>query len=55
MVLGRPDLDPGGQNDLQKYKSYEMLDVIFLRAEGFSRNFYVLYEGRGINKLQFFW
>jgi hypothetical protein len=48
-----------GKNDPQKYKKikrfscFEVLDVLFLRAEGFFCVLDVLYRGLGIGKLQF--
>ncbi len=36
-----------------EFSCFEVLDVLFLRAEGFSCSLGVLYEGLGINKLKF--
>jgi hypothetical protein len=54
--FGLLDLDPnpGGQQlpskieKTEEISSFEVLDVLFLRAEGFSCNLDVLYEGLGI-------
>jgi hypothetical protein len=36
-----------------EFSCFEVLDVLFLRAEGFSCSLGVLYGGLGISKLQF--
>ncbi len=54
------DPDPGGQKwptNIEKSKEFscfKVLDVLFLRAAGFSCSLCVFYGGLGITKLQFF-
>ncbi len=49
-MLGLLDPDPGTPKE---FSCFEVLDVLFLRAEGFSCSLDVLYEGLGRSKLQF--